>query len=103
MNVLVHCDDQICHSEELLQRVAGVIAGTLERFSDHLGRVEAHLRDLNSSRSGERDKICSVDAQIARSGAHMTVTREAATLTEAIHDAADQLKRLLARELLTPG
>jgi ribosome-associated translation inhibitor RaiA len=103
MKVLIHCDDQICHSEELIQRVAGVIAGTLEHFSGHLSRVEAHLRDLNSSKSGDRDKICSVDAQIAGSGAHMRVTHEAATLTEAIHDATDQLKRILARELSVAG
>jgi len=33
MQVLVKCDDPICCDENLFQRVEGVIAGTLERFS----------------------------------------------------------------------
>jgi ribosome-associated translation inhibitor RaiA len=99
MKVLVRCDDQISCSEELIRRVEGVIAGTLEHFGGRIARVEASLRDLNSGKSGDRDKICSVEVQIAGSGAQVLVSHEATTLTEAIHDAADKLKRLLAREL----
>ena len=48
MQVLVNCDDHICCDAELIRRVEGVIAGTLERFGEHLSRVEVWLRDLNS-------------------------------------------------------
>ena len=99
MEVVVHCDEQVCRSEELIRRVEGVIAGTLEQFGDRIERVEVGLRDLNSGKSGERDKICSVTAQIAGSAAQVLVSHEASTLSEAIHDAADKLKRLITREL----
>src|SRR5262249_33223377 len=99
MEVVVHCDDEVCRSEELIRRVEGVIAGTLEQFGDRISRVEATLRDLNSGKSGDRDKICRVEAHIAGRRAQVLVSHEATTLTEAIHDAADKLKRLVAREL----
>ena len=98
MHVLVYCDDQISCSEELLQRVEGVIAGTLERFSDRISRIEAHLRDLNTLTPGDRDKVCSLEARFA-GGTSVLASHEAATLTEAIHDAADKLRRTVAREL----
>ena len=98
MQVLIHCDDEIVCSEELLRRVEGVVAGTLERFGARIARVEAHLRDLNSTRAGDRDKQCSLEAKLAGAAA-VLASHEAATLTEAIHEAADKLKRLVAREL----
>lgn len=99
MEVLVYCDDQIVCSAELIRRVEGVITGALERFSERISRVEANLRDLNSGKSGDRDKICTVQAEISGSGAQVAASHEAATLAEAIHDAADKLERLIAREL----
>jgi len=99
MEVVVHCDEQVCRSEELIRRVEGVIAGTLEQFGGRIARVEASLRDLNSPKSGDRDKICSVTVQIGGTGGQILVSHEATTLTEAIHGAADKLKRLVAREL----
>jgi len=98
MQVLVHCDEQIVCSEELLRRVEGVVAGTLERFGTRIARVEARLRDLNSTRPGERDKQCSLEAKLA-GAASVLVSHDAVTLTEAIHEAAGKLKRLVAREL----
>jgi hypothetical protein len=97
MQVLVQCDDQICSSEELFQRVEGVIAGTLEHFGGRICHVEAHLRDLNR-KAGDRDKVCSLEARLA-GGVSVLASHEALTLSEAIHDAADKLKRLVGREL----
>jgi hypothetical protein len=98
MQVLVHCDEQIVCSEELIRRVEGVVAGTLERFGARIARVEAQLRDLNSAKPGDRDKLCSLEAKLA-GAATVLASHDAVTLTEAIHEAADKLKRLVAREL----
>jgi hypothetical protein len=98
MQVLVNCDDPICCDENLFQRVEGVIAGTLERFSSRVSRVEAHLSDVSGVKPGNRDKVCSVEAWVTGAGS-VTAAHEAATLTEAIHDAADKLERLIAREI----
>lgn len=98
MQIGVHCDDRILCDGELIRRVEGVIAGTLGRFSSRISRVEAHLRDLNSAKPGARDLICSLDARI-EGGAAVLASHEAATLTEAIHGAADKLERLVVRDL----
>jgi len=98
MQILVNCDDPICCDENLFQRVEGVIAGTLERFGSRISRVEAHLSDVSSLKQGNRDKVCSLEAWIAGAGS-VTASHEAATLAEAIHNAADKLERLIAREI----
>jgi ribosome-associated translation inhibitor RaiA len=98
MQIMVNCDDPICCDSELIRRVEGVIAGTLERFGDRLFRVEVHLRDLKSEKPGDRDKVCSLEARMA--GAVSIVAEHGApTLTEAIHVAADKLERLVNRQL----
>jgi ribosome-associated translation inhibitor RaiA len=98
MQVLVNCDDPICCDGNLFQRVEGVIAGTLERFSNRVSRVEAYLSDVSGIKQGNRDKVCSLEAWVT-GGASVTASHDAATLTEAIHDAADKLERLIAREI----
>lgn len=98
MQVLVNCDDPICCDENLFQRVEGVIAGTLERFSGRVSRVEAHLRDVTGVKPGYGGKVCSLEAWVT-GAASVTASHEAATLAEAIHDAADRLERLIAREI----
>jgi ribosome-associated translation inhibitor RaiA len=98
MQVLVNCDDPICCDENLFQRVEGVIAGTLERFSSRVSRVEAHLSDVSGVKHTNRDKICSLEAWVT-GGEPVTASHEAATLAEAIHDAADKLERLVARAI----
>jgi ribosome-associated translation inhibitor RaiA len=98
MQVLVNCDDPICCDENLFQRVEGVIAGTLERFSHRISRVEAHLSDVSGVRHGNRDKVCSLEAWVG-GAASVSASHEAVTLTEAIHDATDKLERLIAREI----
>jgi hypothetical protein len=98
MQVLVNCNDPICCDENLFQRVEGVIAGTLERFSSRVSRVEVNLSDVSDLNPGNRDKICSLEACVM--GAEPVVaSHEAATLTEAIHAAADKLERLVARAI----
>ena len=98
MQVLVISDDPFCCDEELIRRVEGVIAGTLEHFGDHLCRVEVRLRDLRSEKPGDRDKVCSLEARMAGAGS-VVAEHDAPTLAEAIHVAAGKLERLLARQL----
>ena len=98
MQVLVNGDDHVCCDEELIRRVEGVITGTLERFGDRVFRVEVRLRDLNSERPGDRDKVCSLEARMAGAPS-LIAEHDAPTLTEAIHVAAGKLERLLSRQL----
>jgi ribosome-associated translation inhibitor RaiA len=79
-------------------RVQGVIEGRLERFEGSITRVEVHLFDLNSGKFGERDKRCTIGAQVTGMGP-IAVVHEASTLTEAIHVAADKLERAVEQAL----
>jgi Sigma 54 modulation protein / S30EA ribosomal protein len=98
MQILVSSDDRICCDAELIQRIEGVVEGMLERFTGQVTRVEVRLSDLDSSQMGDRDKRCLMEARI--SGLQpVAATHEAATLTEAIHDAAEQLRRALGEHL----
>ena len=97
MQVLVNCNDPICCDENLFQRVEGVIAGTLERFSSRVSRVEVNLSDVSDVNPGNRDQICSLEAWMGAE--RVAASHEAATLTEAIHNAADKLERLVARAI----
>jgi hypothetical protein len=98
MQVLVKCDDPICCDAELIRRVEGVVAGTLERFAEHLSRVEVWLRDLNSEKPGDPDKVCSLEACLA-GAPPVSAEHLAPTLAEAIHEAAGKLERLVERQL----
>jgi hypothetical protein len=98
MQIGVNCDDQICCDEELIRRVEGVIEGALQRFGDRVFQVEVRLSDLNSEKPGDRDKVCSLEARVA-DAAPVTASHQAPTLAEAIHVAAEELGRLLGREL----
>lgn len=98
MQVLVNCEDPVCCSAELIQRVEGFVAGTLERFDEHLFRVEVWLEDLQIEKPGARDQICRLEARF-RGLPPVKAEHEAPTLTEAIHAAADKLERLIGRQL----
>ncbi len=94
MQVLVNSDHHIHGGEDLSERVEGVVRGTLERFADRITRVEVHLNDLNSHKTGDRDKRCLMEARVAGLKP-IAASHEAPTMAEAIHGAADKLERAL--------
>lgn len=94
MQVQVNTDKHIHGGERLTLWVKTEVVAKLSRFGDHITRVEAHLTDESSHKSGGADKKCVLEARPA--GLHpLAVTHLAATLEQAIHGAADKLERLL--------
>lgn len=98
MQVLVNSNHTINGGEDLTERVQGVVEGRLDRFEGRITRVEVHLNDLNSSKLGERDKRCMMEARVGGMKP-IAVSHEAPTLTEAIHVAADKLERAIEHSL----
>jgi len=98
MQVLVNSDHHIVGGADLTERVQGVVEGRLERFAGRITRVEVHLNDLNSGKVGERDKRCLMEARVGGMKP-IAVSHEAATVTEALHAAADKLERALDHTL----
>jgi hypothetical protein len=94
MDVLVNSDNSVEGHEQLAADVEATVRHALDRFSDRLTRVEVHLGDENSHKSGATDKRCLMEARIA--GRQPTaVSHNAPDIEKAVAGAADKLKRAL--------
>jgi ribosome-associated translation inhibitor RaiA len=65
--MLVHIttDNHIHGGENLTRDVEATVTETLRRFTPQLQRVEVHLVDENSHKSGDNDKRCTIEARLA--------------------------------------
>jgi ribosomal subunit interface protein len=95
MKVLLNSDNQIEVNDVLTAFVQGEVDRALGRFEDKLTRVEVHLRDLNGPKEGPlADKRCVIEARPAGWQA-LIASEDAETVTEAILEAANKMKRQL--------
>jgi len=75
------------------------VESALSRTSDHITRVEVHLSDENSNKKGGNDNMrCVMEARL-EGRRPIAVTREAATLDQAVDGAADKLSRMIESNL----
>ena len=94
MQVQVSTDHNIVGHEAFTDEVRGVVEGALTRFSDRITRVEIHVSDENSSKGGQDDKRCMLEARL-EGRKPIAVTHQASTLVEAVRCAADKMMRLI--------
>lgn len=94
MQIQIHTDSNIEGGEKLIAHFSGVVEGALERFSDRITRVEIHLSDQNSDKSGQDDKRCMMEARL-EGRQPIAVTHLAASLDQAVDGAAHKLTRLI--------
>ncbi len=98
MHIQVNTDSNVRGREELAVYVKGVVEGALSRFSDWITRVEVHLSDQNSDKTGPDDKRCMMEVRLE--GRQPTaVTHQASNLGDAIDGAAEKLTRSLESTL----
>ena len=91
MKIQINTDNNIEGSVEFSRKTEAAVKSTLGRFTGQITRVEVHLSDENSHKSGTRDKRCIMEARIE--GQHpIAVTHEAATMDQAVSGAAEKLK-----------
>jgi ribosomal subunit interface protein len=99
MQVQINTDRNIEGREALADHVRGVVESALSRFSDHITRVEVHLRDENSDKKdGDDEMRCMMEARI-EGRQPIAVTHQAASLDQAVDGAADKLTRLIESTL----
>lgn len=98
MQVQINTDHNIAGHEAMAARFAAVVESVLNRFSDRITRVEAHLSDENGNKSGPDDKRCMIEARL-EGHQPLAVTHHAATLEKAVHGAADKMSRLIESTL----
>jgi hypothetical protein len=98
MQVQVNTDRHIPGREALANQVRSVVEGALGRFHDQITRVEIHLSDEDGDKRGQGDKRCVIEARL-EGRQPVAVTRQAATVEEAVDEAAGALARLIESTL----
>ena len=94
MKIQLNTDTHIEGTEALAAQVNATIEQALERFDEHLTRVEGHLSDENGGKSGQQDQRCMLEARL-EGRQPVAATDHAATLEQAVHGAAQKLVHLL--------
>jgi len=94
MKIQLNTDAHIDGTEALAAHVAATVEQALERFSEHVTRVEVHLSDENGDKSGQHDLRCMMEARL-EGRQPVAVTDHAATLEQAVNGAAQKLAHLL--------
>ncbi|MBA3624016.1 MAG: HPF/RaiA family ribosome-associated protein [Methylibium sp.] len=94
MQIQLNTDNHLLGSADLAARLESEVRSSLERFADRITRVEVHLNDLNSDKSGGDDKRCMMEARVA-GRQPMSVDHHAPTVDLAISGASDKLVRAL--------
>ncbi|MFN3494860.1 MAG: HPF/RaiA family ribosome-associated protein [Hydrogenophaga sp.] len=98
MQVQVNTDDHIHGGESLAQWVTSEARSRMERFRDHITRLEVFLTDLDSGKSGANDKRCRLEARVANRPA-VSVTADADKMAVAVIDAMEKLMRAIDADL----
>lgn len=75
-------------------RLAPRIEDALERFSEHITRLEVHLSDENGAKSSQHDHRCLLEARL-EGRQPVVVTEHAANVEQAVNGAAHKLVHLL--------
>ncbi|MCQ9379899.1 HPF/RaiA family ribosome-associated protein [Methyloversatilis sp. XJ19-49] len=94
MKIQLNTDVHIEGNEALAAQVSATVGQALERFSEHVTRVEVHLSDENGDKSGQQDQRCMLEARL-EGRQPVVVTDYAATPERALHGAVQKLVRLL--------
>jgi hypothetical protein len=98
MHIEISTDGNIEGRETLATQIKVTVEETFDRFSDRITRVEVHVSDANSHKSGQDDKHCMIEARLE--GRQPTaVNHRAATLEEAVDGAARKMKKSIESTL----
>jgi hypothetical protein len=91
MLIEVRTDRNIQGGEQLSDHVKAVVHAALDRFGDHVRRIDVHLSDEVGNKAGHDDKCCMIEAR--RDGHEpIVVTHRETTMDQAIHSAVHSLK-----------
>ncbi|OYY60898.1 MAG: ribosomal subunit interface protein [Burkholderiales bacterium 28-67-8] len=99
MKIQLNTDVHIDGTEALAAQVTATLDHALDRFSEHVTRVEVHLSDENGGKSGQHDKRCMLEARL-EGRQPVAVTEHAATIEQAVQGAVQKLAHLLDSTLV---
>jgi ribosome-associated translation inhibitor RaiA len=92
MQININTDKTIQRSAGLDEHVEAAVRAAVDRFGEHITRVEVHLTDENSQKAG--GNRCMLEARVT-GYQPIAVTNHADNLHQSISGAADKLKRAI--------
>ncbi|OGB27491.1 MAG: hypothetical protein A3I66_06295 [Burkholderiales bacterium RIFCSPLOWO2_02_FULL_57_36] len=98
MQVQLNTDKSIVGSPGLQQHVQQLLEHELKHLAKEITRIEVHLNDESSSRSGADDKRCLLEARVAKMQP-FSAEHRASSIDLAINGAAEQLSRAVKSAL----
>ena len=99
MQVLLNTDPNVDGRQAMGEHLEAVVKDALNRFGEHVTRVEAHITDVNSHAKGsDHDIQCTLEARLA--GFEPVVVKDHAdNAHQAIIGAVGKLQRAVATTL----
>ena len=94
MQIQLNTDNHVHGEASLADWAERELRDRLQRFVDHVTRIEVHLSDIKRARVGEHDKRCKLEARLA-GRQPVAVHHDAGKVADALHGAADKLARAL--------
>jgi ribosome-associated translation inhibitor RaiA len=94
MLIQFNTDESVDGHEALGRHAEDVTRKSLERFSDHVTRIEIHVSDVNGEKVAGPDKRCLMEARVA-GRRPVSVREQAETLHLAVERAATKMSRRL--------
>ncbi|ABG59013.1 HPF/RaiA family ribosome-associated protein [Cytophaga hutchinsonii] len=98
MTIQFNTDKNVASNERTANYLSSMISDSLDRFSEHITRIEVHLSDENSSKEGGDDKRCVLEARM-EGKKPFAVTNNADTIEKAVSGAIDKLTTTLEKNL----
>ena len=94
MNIQINTGHNIRGNEALITKFSSTIKRALIRMSDHITKVEVHLKDEDGNKKGKNDKRCMIEAHLERRQP-IVVINHADTLNQALDGAIDKLINMI--------
>ncbi|HEX2921061.1 MAG TPA: HPF/RaiA family ribosome-associated protein [Bacteroidales bacterium] len=85
-------------SEGLRASLSGFVLKSLKRYKENIIRIEVHLEDENSDKTGKNDKRCSIEVRPANLKP-IIATSKSDNLIQAVREAADKSKASLDKTI----
>ncbi|MDF1547859.1 MAG: HPF/RaiA family ribosome-associated protein [Bacteroidales bacterium] len=90
MIIQFNTDNNVSGGEKVTAPITALISEQLNRYKDHITRIEVHLSDENGPKEGPNDIRCLLEARIERRQP-IAVTNNANTYELAITGATEKL------------
>ena len=94
MNIHINTGHNIQSNQTLIAKFRSIIESSLSRMSDHITKVEVHLKDEDGDKKGKNDKRCMIEARL-EGRQPIVVTNHADTFNQALDGAIDKLINMI--------